>query len=265
MEVYSIDQAINTIKQKTGQLCDPIMLASMFMSKKINVCLVYGGYICEVDLIPAGDEFFGDVLACKHFDGSIKLAPNSDIAGLINGKVQNLSRDFVHGPKGVAVFLYGDKQFYPDDLPKDLDELKLNPIQPSAINITRHELVFAAASINSYIASITGASLEAKYAELEKEHEKLKAKSEKLELGNEKLQKEVIEFESKSFDDSAGPYLLVAALLEQLKKHAPKFNQTRFAQEIEKSNKHIKGLSSSSTTKMFARANKEKNDLKNKK
>ena len=180
MDVYSIDLAIEIIKQKTGQSCDPIMLASMFMSKKINVCLVYGGYICEVDIIQIGDEFFGDVLACKHFDGSIKLAPNSDIAGLINGKVQNLSCDFVHSPKGIAVFLYGDKQFYPDDLPKDLDDLKLNPIQPSTINITRHELVFTMASINTYITGITGTSIAAKYVKPEKEHEKLKVNSKKL-------------------------------------------------------------------------------------
>lgn len=65
-------------------------------------------------------------------------------------------------------------------------------------------------------------------------------------------------------NDSPSPYLLIAALLEQLKKHSPKLTQSKITAEIEETYKHIKGLSQSNTTKLIAEANRKIKDLKNK-
>lgn len=59
-------------------------------------------------------------------------------------------------------------------------------------------------------------------------------------------------------------YLLIAALFEQLKRHAPRINQSQVTADIAEAYKNIKGLSASQTTKIIAEANRKIKDIKNK-
>lgn len=73
-----------------------------------------------------------------------------------------------------------------------------------------------------------------------------------------------IELEGAYSTSTDSPYLLIAALLEQLKKYNPRLTQSKITAEIEETYKHIKGLSQSNTTKLIAEANRKIKDLKNK-
>ena len=183
MNTYSsIDSAINTIKQKTGQPCDYVSLVALFNSHQISVYLTYNsGYVCRVSY--SDDERTdGHIISIKQPIAPIKLHPtNSDLADLIRGTLQSIQRADVRDTNNTACLFYTENpESINNCMPEDLEDLNHNYPPRTLINITRRDLVIDAASIESYSEKITGTSIAAKYAELEKEHEKLKADSKKL-------------------------------------------------------------------------------------